>query len=329
MNADYGGPPHLRRWRQSYRFLPFGAGPREIAKSSTSDLQAAHRLMAPCKVKPPGLQFHLATDRLLSLLSQGALFSYLENLVVDESWRYARVCRELATRTEPDNPELALALLRSSLLPESSSLAFESYDAYMSWWDRTKQHVDRLHGEFMKLAEEVLNPSGEAREYGNGYNRNLLLRWMVGSLDYAAYEGSLKAAFAVRQKQDAWNFGIKASMVALEQRLGRGEEAWKLKGECLDILRITADDDLWSSLIDRATDRSAIAVPATVPAAPSMAEVETVVARVLHSQLQPLLSSMHENLQIGHALQARMDFVVEKLIDLDQQSELTWQEIRR
>lgn len=154
MNAD------LRRWRRSYRYLAFGAGESEIADGSTSDLRAAHRLMAPCKTKPPGFQVALEMKQIQSLLSQGTFFSYVDELILNEGLRYARVCRELARRVEPDAPESALALLRSALLPESSVLALGNHEAYTSWWDSVSQQVKLSGTELEKLTGELEKLTG-------------------------------------------------------------------------------------------------------------------------------------------------------------------------
>lgn len=321
MNSD------LRRWRRSYRYLAFGAGEEEITQSSTSDLQAAHRLMEPCKAKPPAFELELPMEKISSLLSEGTYFSYFDKVILDEALRYARVCRELAVRTESDHPELALALLASALLTHSSFLAFENHEAYMSWWDRTSQQVDGLGPEVIKLARELQNLSGQAGQSNQGYEDDLLLRFVERSSEYALCQGLLQAAFAIREKQDAWNFRIKASKLALEERLGHREEAQELRGECLDLLR--NNDDLLSVVLDQAIDRAVIPSPAPVPAtAPMTEQIEMALTRVLDSGLEPLLKSMHESLQISHALHDRLDSVVEKLIDLDQRSELTWRQVR-
>lgn len=320
--------PDLRRWRRSYKYLPFGAGEGDIAKASTSDLEAAHRHMKPCKDKPPGYEFQLSREEISPLLSEGSLFPYFERLIIDEGLRYARVCRELAVRTESDRPERALGLLRSALLPGSSAHAFENHDAYMSWWDRNSQHADALGHELLKLAGEVQDLSGDASN--DGQRTDLVFRFVTGVLQYAIYNGLLQAGYASSEKQDAWNFWIKAYMSALEERLGHSEEASKLKHECLDILSTSADDGLWSSLIDGAIERSVIVAPVTAPAASPVAEeVETALARVLDTKLEPLLRSVGDNLRMSHALHDRLDLIVDKLIDLSQRSELTWQQVRK
>lgn len=321
--------PDLRTWRQSYKHLPFGAGEEEVNQASTSDLQAAHRLMEPCREKPPrGSEFQLSREKISSLFSEDTWVSYFRNLFLDENLRYARVCKELARRVEPGNPELALHLLMSALLPGSSSLAFESHDEYMSFWDGTSQTANQLGTELMQLAAELQGLSEEAGEYNRGYTDDVLLRCLTGWVHFSVYDGLLTAAFAISQRQDAWNFRVKASMVAPEERLGHREEAAKLKEQCLDILRV--DDDLWSDVLDKAMDTSLISPPATLlPASPMAEDLETALSRVLDSKFEPLLASMGDNLRITHALHDRLDLIVEKLIDLNQRSELTWQQVRK
>lgn len=146
-------------------------------------------------------------------------------------------------------------------------------------------------------------------------------------VQFATGSGLLGAVLAISRKEDAWNFWIKASMVALEERLGHRDEARKLKDESLDILRI--DDALWGDVLDRATDRFIISVPPAVAAPPRIPEeIEMALTRVL-DKLEPLLRSMGDNLRISHALHDRLDLIVDKLIDLNQRSELTWQQIRK
>jgi hypothetical protein len=314
MDADF------EKWRRSYDHLPIGAGDDEISNSSTDDLEAAHRLMEPCNEKPPGFQIELSGEQVSSFLSEPSLWSpYFHNLALNEGLRYARVCKELATRVEGRDGESALGLFKSALLPSASALAFESYDARKSWWDRANEGLLGLVGVLSELPTE-----------SGAYDRapNLLVLAMEWFLDLEGVTGMVSASFVIAEKQDAWNFWIKASMVGLEQRLGHGEEASRLRDECLAELGI--NDDLWTEVLNRLGEKAVVSFPApALPTGPMSEAVETAVARVLQLGLEPLVRSMHENLQITHAIQDRIDFVVERLIDLDQRSQLTWQEVSR
>jgi len=327
------------RWRRSYKYVPWAAGEEEIANSQTGELRAAYRLMQSCKSRPPEYHFQLAIPEALSLVSEGTLLPYFDKLILDQSLRYARVCREFARRVESENPELALGLLQAAILPGACALAFESHDVYMEWWHRTSQRADEVWPEVEKLIGEVQNLTGPTDGNDEGHRLDVLLRFLRGLLDYAVDHALLGTAFAISQKQDAWNLWIKASMVPLVDRLGRPEDASSLENECLDLLRDLLHTNrllgihnglglrLWDEVFG-VVSKSVVppATPVALPL-PEAKELETALSRVLDSKLGPLLRSMTENVEISHALQDRLDFIVEKLIDLDQRSELTWQQI--
>jgi len=324
MDADF------EKWRRSYDHLAIGAAEDEIRNtSSTADLEAAHRLMEPCKQKPPAFQVELPGEQLSSLLSDPALSrQYFEKLVLDQSLRYARVCKELATRLEEHDTESALRLFDSALLPSASSLAFESREARKTWRDKANEGLDALAGALKRVGEGLSELPTEPGAYSDAPKDDLLLRVTNGLIHLAVAEGMVRASFAIAKMEDAWNFWIKMSMVGLEQRLGHGEEASRLRDECLALLGI--DDDLWAQLLNRLSEKSVVSFPApALPTRPMAEAMETALARVLQSGLEPLVRSMHENLQITHAIQDRIDFVVERLIDLDQRSDLIWQQIRQ
>jgi hypothetical protein len=323
------------RWKRSYKYIPLGAGEEEIANSGTSALQAAHRLMAPCKVKPPRYEFQVATPDILSLVSEGELAPYFEKLILDESLRYARVCKELARRAEAEEPELALSLLRSATLPGSSGLAFESHEAYKQWWDKTGEIGDQSCAEWQKLIGEVQNLTGPTDRSDEDHKRDVLSRFLTGFAQHALCHALLQAAFVISDKQEAWNLTVKASMVALEERLGRAEEASRLENECLDLLRqllhwsrlLDINSALWDEVMGVVGKSLVPLATAVAPPPPDLEEIQATLSRVLDSKLGPLLRSMNDVQGISHALQDRVDFIVEKLIDLDQRSELTWQRI--
>lgn len=313
--------PDLRRWTHSYKYVPSGAGEDEIANADTSALQAAHRVMTQCRVKPPAFQFHLSPQKMFALLSEGTSFSYFDRLFLDEALRYARVCRELANRIQSDNPELALTLLKSALLPGSSHLAFDSHDAYMAWEKAMSRHWDQLGVEAERLSGEFQNLATRADEYDEDHRRDVLSRFLPGFFQFAAFSGALHAAYLIRKTQDAWNFRIKASMVILEEQAGHADEAWTIKNECLDLLRL--DDELWAE-VSKSVFLPAVSLP---PAPTAVQPFQEALSQLLDSRFEPLLTLINANLQVTHAVHDRLDFVVEKLIDLDQRSELTWRQI--
>ena len=327
------------RWRRSYKYVPWAAGEEEIANSQTGELRAAYRLMQSCKIRPPRYEFQAANLEILSLASEGTLLPYFEKSILDESLRYARVSRELARRVESENPELALSLLQAAILPGASALAFERHDAYSEWWDRAKQKADEAWAKVEKLAGEIKNLTGLTGGNDDDHKLDVVRTWASALFEDAFVHGLLKAAFAISERQDAWNLCIKASMVALADRVGPPEDASRLENECLDLLgdllhtnRLLGTHNglgmnLWDEVFGVV---SKSVVPPAVPLAPTppaAKEIETVLSRVLDSKLGPLLRSMTENVKVSHALQDRLDFIVEKLIDLDQRSELTWQQI--
>lgn len=325
----------LTRWRQSYKHLPLGAGEDEIVAAHTSELHAAHRLMAQCKRKPPEVEVKFTIEEIFSLLQKEALIPYLEKLTLDACLRYSRVCRELARRAEPETPEIALVFLRSATLPDSCALAFDSHDAYMEWWKRNERAAHQPSAELLGALENV--PEILHAAYLHDFLRGALL--------FGASNAKLQAAFVISQNQDSWNFWVKTSIVAIEERLGHGDEAARLKDECLDLLRF--NDRLWSDAFGSTASRSVLALPIplspVIPATgtlstatPTVETLEFTISRVLSPHLEQLLKLARQNLQISSrtslstsALHDRMDFVIETLVDLDQRSKLTWRQVSK
>lgn len=312
----------FNRWQQSYEYLPFGSGEAETGNGSTSDLQAAHRLMEPCRKKPPSIEIEISPH---SLITDDTYRSVIETWILDEYLRFARVCRELGRRLESEQPEVALDMFGSALLPGSTDLPFATHEEFTTWWE---QQVEPRGAELMRLVEGMKNHLVEPAEDSEGHNRDYIQEVFEQYAEYLMFSGIAGANIAISQMEDAWNLWIKAAMVILENRLDHHKEAQTIREECLDLVRF--NDDLWGDVFDRAIEKSIITLPAPAqPTPPIAVEITAEVAQVLDSKLEPLLSSMHESVQLSHALHDRLDVVVEKLIDLDQQSELSWQHIRQ
>jgi hypothetical protein len=120
-------------------------------------------------------------------------------------------------------------------------------------------------------------------------------------------------------------------MSNVNSRMGHDEEANALKSECLKLVEY--DDDLWTEIFDRAV------IPATtkpsssslVPPRPPTPEFDHDVLRLLSklTKLDEFETLLAENVRISRATQDRMDLVYDKLVDLDQRTELTWETISK
>ena len=148
------------RWKESYRWLPFGAGEEEITACSTPALRQAYECMRSCANRPPSFgvltlpEFFLGQE----LLTRSTLWRLVEDTVDEEGerrrlaallepahgldvlkWqveqvaqllrnemvRYPRVCRELASRVWRSDPSFACQLLKEALPPSSLELWIE------------------------------------------------------------------------------------------------------------------------------------------------------------------------------------------------------------
>lgn len=318
----------MRKWQKSYEYLPVGSGEEEIANASTAALRAAHGLMEASNAKARQFTATLSPEEILHEHADGTGSSYFRRLVLDESLRYARVCWELGTRFEVEDAEKASVLLRSALLPGSCFFAFENHAAYKSWWDKTVGEWDRLSRALEKLTAQVRDLLEEPGKYTIEYRRDLSTKWLTDLGHWKFLDAQLNAAFNISEKQDAWNFRVKVALAEVEKRLGHTEETRSLRKACLDLLDM--NDDLWNDLTVPPTSKSIAFVRASARSSQSVVEefeatLNQVLDRVLDSKLEPLLKSV----EITHGLHDRLDFVVEKLIDLDQRSALTWQHIRQ
>ncbi len=147
-------------WKESYRWLPFGAGEEEIAACSTPALRQAYECMRSCSKRPPAFgvltlpEFFLGQElltrstlrrlvedtvdeegerrRLAALLEPAHGLDVLKwqveqvaQLLHNEGVRYPRVCRELASRVWRSDPSFACQLLKEALAPSSLELCIE------------------------------------------------------------------------------------------------------------------------------------------------------------------------------------------------------------
>ncbi|GEM_PF-4385949 len=337
MNSD----PEL--WLRSYEYLPFGAGEDKIAATETHKLESAYRLMAACKRKPPQVSLEYQAAQVLSILIHGyeSLSSYCRTMVQDEVLRYARVCRELGKRMEAKDPTMAVVLLRSAIMPASCAFAFENLNAWLGLTQGIGGLIDKKLAEVQAITERLRSLSRAVikSQVGN----ELLLRCVIGLFELTSLSAALEAAMGIDEGKDEWNFRIEAWALTIEQRLGHEEIVRKLKDECLGLLR--SNENLCIKVLGAAVAGSVVGTPTSLPpiiltsgtptSAPSdITSIGSMLSRLLRSELEPLLGYMNQNLQLSSqvlqitsATQERMDLVIDRVIDLDQRSRLTWAQV--
>lgn len=310
----------VERWRQSYVFLPTGAGEIEIANADTSALEGAHRLMAGCTVKPPPIEDVVTMEEFTGYFGEpvsegGPLeadpLAAMTKRVTDDGLRYARVCRELARRQHLSDPDLALRLLDSAVLPGSCRFAFEAYAGLHEW------QTERLD-QARTLLDEIRRHEGEFLLTDDGRR---LMR------DSFLQVSLMQAGGCIHELLVFWNAGIRMEMAVLHGQMGHTDEAAALMKEQVEFLyeTVVQDGDTQAGqLILEGLSGLGSRPPITIERAGEMVKplsepemLSEILQRVRSIDLKT--SSFHD----------RMDIFFEKLIDLDQRSDSSWQQVYR
>jgi hypothetical protein len=316
-------------WDESYAYLPKGSGEGEIRAAGNEELWRAVSLMQMHDDRPPGYEIEfpisLLKKRVDEFVNGEDLVPWFTTFILGESLRYQRVCRELAIRTEAEDPLAALTLLNSALLvdewivlPPGDRGSEGGFECWRTWSDRIFKRIDECRVELERLTDEVAKDSTDTES---------VLEWLNTLSELAIYAGLFQAAREMQDRRALWNFWISVSVLRIHKRLGQQTELEAARHDCLEVLHL--DDKLLDQVLDgwlSSGPAPASILPAPVPVPQ---EMQRALAAVINAGLEPLLKSMGENLRVSHAIHDRIDLIVENLIDLSQKSDLTWQEVKR
>lgn len=309
-------------WRDSYAYLPYALGDDDICDARTEDLTAALHLMEMCEARPP--QFEFPVSDMQSRAAEEDISSWFERSVVNESLRYPRVCRELATRTEMEDATRALDLLRAALLPEEIILPLGAagQNATLEEWSKwSDMLLERLQAVLSELAQLSVDKDRHPDD------PDLHKLWVTQSLAAVALHSMLLASRSIEAMRDTWNFRTKVSILRVLDRVDRPSEAAEARKDC--ILALEVSGELFDTVLDGWLNRAEADIPIQMATASGVGEFESALSRAIRTQLEPLLKSIDQNLTTTQTVHDRLDLIFEKLIDLDQRSELTWQEIKQ
>jgi hypothetical protein len=151
--------------------------------------------------------------------------------------------------------------------------------------------------------------------------------WVTQSLEAVALHSILLASRSIEAMRDTWNFRTKVSTLRVLDRVERPSEAVEARKDC--ILALEVSDELFDAVLDSWLNRAEADIPTQITPASRVDEFESILERTIRTQFEPLLKSIDQNLTITQTVHDRLDLIFEKLIDLDQRSELTWQEIKK
>jgi len=302
----------VTRWRRSYKYLPYDAGEEDIATADTRELLHAYRFMADCETRPAGMAA-LVPPELTELAPQAAFdatLGHMRGLFWNQALRFVRTCREVGRRLERDDPQQAASFFRHALLAQRTCyLASDDYDSFSS----------RLALE-MRRCDKALDRLRSQSEAAPGTQE---LWFRLG--EYAAGRAMVEITFDIREIQDAWNFWITACLIPVEERMGHEDQVALLKDRCLELLR--SDDYLWREVM-RPPRMMLPAVPERGIAPWRGAEGAQTVRASFPADIVDWLKGAGGISAAVESIQSRLDLVVEKLIDIDQRTQLTWERIR-
>lgn len=247
---------------------------------------------------------------------------------MNEALRFGRVCFELGTRATNERRESSLAYLESALLPGCSSFAAEAgADAeYLAWQEsvlaelhKGKAYIERLIADRAVEREGRPNDEVARSEFSRTLVQSLLRMADLLSILYSRQK-------LVEMQQD-WNLQITVWMEQAQRAVGRTKEAETLRSECLEV--VMYNDDIWSRVAETIKrDQREIALMPRTSGREEFSALRTLLNEALESKLEPVLTAVKQTLQTGYAVQDRLDLVVERLIDLNERSKLTWAAVR-